>query len=201
MRTLSIYSFSELSKEARKKAIIGVREELKENTPHDLVFDWAIDNCELFEPSEQDMRETFGDQYADDLGNDFLMKNLRTGITHKNGNLNVTQALRITNQEMFKTWIGFPKIFHRYVECSIIGMDEDPSTLDVEVCLAIDDPREGPVRSLIEIAEKNFETHMTYVERKIINGISEYFSDDNLTETISANDRYEFLEDGTLYNS
>lgn len=201
MRTLIIYSFSELSEEARKKAIKGVREELKENTPHELVFDWAIDDCSLFEPSEQDMKETFGDQYSEDLGDDFLMKNLRTGITHKNGDLNVTQALRITNQEMFKTWIGFPKIFHRYVECSIIGMDEDPSTLDVEVCLAIDDPREGAVRSLIEIVEKNFERHMVWVEGKIINGISEYFSDDNLAETISANDRYEFLEDGTLYNS
>lgn len=202
MRTLSIYSFSELSKEATKKAINGVREELKENTPHELVFDWAIDDCSLFEPSEQTMKETFGDQYVEDLGQEeFLMKNLRTGITHKNGDLNVTQALRITNQEMFKTWIGFPKIFHRYVECSIIGMDEDPSTLDVEVFLAIDDPREGVVRSLIEIAERNFQTHMSYVERKIINGISEYFSDGNLTETILSSDRYEFLEDGTLYNS
>lgn len=102
---------------------------------------------------------------------------------------------------MFKTWIGFPKIFHRYVECSIIGMDEDPSTLDVEVFLAIDDPREGAVRSLIEMAGKNFERHMIWVEGKIINGISEYFSDDNLTETILSTDRYEFLENGTLYNS
>lgn len=202
MRTLNIYSFSELSKEATKKAINGVREELKENTPHDLVFDWAIDDCSLFEPSEKIMKETFGDQYVEDLGSEeFLMRNLRTGITHKNGNLNVTQALKITNQEMFKTWIGFPKIFHRYVECSVIGMDEDPSTLYVEVFLAIDDPREGAVRSLIEIAERNFENHMIYVEGKIIDGIREYFSDDNIKETILSSDRYEFLEDGTLYNS
>jgi len=202
MRTLNIYSFSELSKEATKKAINGVREELKENTPHDLVFDWAIDDCSLFEPNEKIMKETFGDQYVEDLcSEEFLMRNLRTGITHKNGNLNVTKALKITNQEMFKTWIGFPKIFHRYVECSVIGMDEDPSTLDVEVFLAIDDPREGAVRSLIEIAERNFENHMIYVEGKIIDGIREYFSDDNIKETILSSDRYEFLEDGTLYNS
>ena len=201
MRTLNIYSFSELDDEAKKKAIRDVREELKENTPHELVFDWAIDDCELFQPSHKSMCETFGDQYMDDLNGDFLMKNLRTGISLKNGDLNVTQAIRIANQEMFKTWIGFPKIFHRYVECSIIGMDEDPSTLDVEVFLAIDDPREGVVRSLIEVAEKNFERHMIWVEGKIINGISEYFSDDNLTETILSSDRYEFLENGTLYNS
>lgn len=201
MRTLNIYSFSELDENAKKKAIMDVREELKENTSYELVFDWAIDDCELFQPSHRSMCETFGDQYMDDLNGDFLMKNLRTGISLKNGDLNVTQAIQITNQEMFKTWIGFPKIFHKNVECSIIGMDKDPSTLYVETFLAVGDPREGAIRTLIEIAEKNFENHMVWVEGKIINGIYEYFSDDNITETILSSDRYEFLENGTLYNS
>ena len=201
MRTLNIYSFSELAENAKKKAIMDVREELKENTSYELVFDWAIDDCELFQPSHRSMCETFGDQYMDDLNGDFLMKNLRTGISLKNGDLNVTQAIQITNQEMFKTWIGFPKIFHKNVECSIIGMDKDPSTLYVETFLAVGDPREGAIRTLIEIAEKNFENHMVWVEGKIINGIYEYFSDDNITETILSSDRYEFLENGTLYNS
>ncbi len=201
MRTLSIYSFSELSEESKKRAIKDVREELKENTPIDLVFDWAIDDCWLFEPSEQVMKETFGDQYLEDLGGDFLMKNLRTGITHKNGNLNITQAIKITNEEMFKTWLGIPKIIRGYVKFSVIGADEDPSTLDYEIMLPNYDPREIAVRRCSEEAAKVFDRHMAYVEGRIINGIREYFSDDNLTETISANDRYEFLEDGRLYNS
>jgi hypothetical protein len=201
MRSLNIYRFSELSEEAKKKAIHDVREELKENTPHGLVFDWAIDNCELFEPSHQVMCETFGDQYSDDLGGDFLLRNLRKDIILRDGNLHVTVALKITNQDMFKTWIGFPKFLHKYIICSVIGMDEDPSTLDVEILLGPDDPREEIIRSFVGVAEKAFDKHMKLVERRIINGIEEYFSDDNLSETISANDNYEFLGDGKLYNS
>jgi hypothetical protein len=102
---------------------------------------------------------------------------------------------------MFKTWLGFPKILHKYIECSVIGIDEDPSTLNVETILAIDDPRESLIGTAIEEAEKIFDRHMILVERRIINGISEYFSDDNLSQTIGSSDRYEFLEDGTLYNS
>jgi hypothetical protein len=201
MRTLNIYSFSELSEEAKKKAVRDVREELKENTPHELVFDWATDDCWLFEPSEQTMKETFGDQYLEDLGHDFLMKNLRTCITHKNGNLNVTQAIKITNTDMFKTWLGIPKIIQRYVNFTVIGMDEDPSTLDFEVMLPSHDPRSIAIRGCSENAVKIFDAHLIYVEGKIIRGIREYFSDENLTETISNSDRYEFLENGRLYNS
>jgi hypothetical protein len=201
MRTLNIYTFSELSEEAKKRAIKEVREELRENTPHELVFDWAIDDCWLFEPSEQVMRETFGDQYLEDLSGDLLMKNLRTGISHKNGNLNVTQAIKITNQDMFKTWLGIPKIIQRYVNFTVIGMDEDPSTLDFEVMLPSHDPRSIAVRGCSENAVKIFDAHLIYVEGKIISGIREYFSDENLTETISTSDRYEFLENGRLYNS
>ena len=201
MRSLNIYRFSELSEEAKKKAICDVREELKENTPHELVFDWATDDCSLFEPSHQVMCETFGDQYSDDLNGDFLFKNLRKNITLSNGNLNVTDALKITNEDMFKDWLGFPKVLQKYIICSIIGMDEDPSTLDIEILLGPGDPREEVIRSFIELAEKAFETHMLLIERRIIMSIEEYFSDDNLSERISANDNYEFLGDGKLYNS
>jgi len=201
MRSLNIYRFSELSEEAKKKAIRDVREELKENTPHELVFDWATDDCSLFEPSHQVMCETFGDQYPDDLNGDFLLKNLRKNITLRNGNLHVTEALKITNEDMFKDWLGFPKVLHKYIKCFIIGMDEDPSTLDIEILLGPGDPREEVIRSFIELAEKAFETHMSLIERRIIMGIEEYFSDGNLSERISANDNYEFLGDGKLYNS
>ena len=201
MRTLNIYTFSELSEEAKKRAIQDVREELKENTPHELVFDWAIDDCWLFEPSEQVMKETFGDQYLEDLGDDFLMKNLRKGISHKNGNLNVTQALKINNHDMFKTWLGIPKIIQRYVNFSLIVSDEDPSTLDFEILLPNYDPRSLAIKGCSENAVKLFDTHMIYVEGKIINGIREYFNDDNLEQAILSSDRYEFLENGRLYNS
>ena len=201
MRSLNIYKFLELSEEAKKKAIIDVREELKENTPHHWVFDWATDNCELFEPSHDSMCETFGDQYSDDLNGDFLLKNLRKNITLRDGNLHVTDALKITNQDMFKEWLGFPKFLHKYIICSIIGMDEDQSTLDVEILLGPDDPREDVIRSFIKLAEEEFDNHMALVAHRIINGLSEFFSDDNLTETICDNDNYEFLEDGELYNS
>jgi hypothetical protein len=201
MRTLSIYTFSELSEEAKKKAIIDVREELKENTPHELVFDWAIDDCWLFEPSEQVMKETFGDQYLEDLGGGLLMENLRIGINNKNGDLNITQALKITNESMFKTWLGIPKIIQNYIKFSVIGTDEDASTLDFEIALPNYDPRGIVLRECAEEAARMFDRHMLHVEGRIINGIREYFSDDNLTETISTDDRYEFLENGTLYNS
>lgn len=201
MRSLNIYKFLELSEEAKKKAIIGVREELKENIPNHLVFDWAIDDCALFEPNHKTMCETFGDQYSDDLNDDFLLKNLRKNIRLRDGDPNVTDALKITNQDMFKEWLGFPKILHKHIICSIIGMDEDPSTLDVEILLGPDDPREDVIMSFIELAEKKFDGHMALVARRIINGLSEYFSDDNITERICDNNNYEFLEDGVLYNS
>ena len=201
MRSLNIYTFSELSEEAKKKAIRDVREELKENTPHALVFDWAIDDCSLFEPSDLVMRETFGDQYSDDLGGDFLLRNLRKDITLRDGNLHITVALKITNQDMFKTWLGIPKMMHEYMECSVIGMDDDPSTLDIEILMSPDNPLESLAESMVHEAETAFDKHMKLVEGRIIRGIEEYFSDDNLTETISANDNYEFLENGKLYNS
>jgi hypothetical protein len=67
--------------------------------------------------------------------------------------------------------------------------------------LGPDDPREDIIRSFITVAEKLFDDHMSLVSRRIIDGLAEYFSDDNLAETIRANDHYEFLEDGKLYNS
>ena len=127
--------------------------------------------------------------------------NLRKNITLSNGNLNVTDALKITNEDMFKDWLGFPKVLHKYIKCFIIGMGEDPSTLDIEILLGPGDPREEVIRSFIELAEKAFETHMLLIKRRIIMSIEEYFSDDNLSERISAYDNYEFLEDGKLYNS
>ena len=85
MRTLLIYKYSELPEEAKAKAIEEVREEMKEYEQHS-AFQWAIDDCALFEPPHAEMAALLGDDYydrnltADGKYGQFVFKNNRKGI-------------------------------------------------------------------------------------------------------------------------
>ncbi len=59
MRTIEtkVYSFNELSEEAKENAINNIRD-----LDHDFT-DWAVDDCSLFEPKERDLEVLLGKDY------------------------------------------------------------------------------------------------------------------------------------------
>jgi len=202
MRTLTIYKYSELPEEAKAKAIEEVREEVKEYEQHS-AFQWAIDDCSLFEPQHAEMAALFGDDYydrnltADGKYGQFVFKNNRKGIEFDDyfETVQITDALEITNLKMFKTWLGIPEIFH---DIYIGIMDWNGRTIiEIENPFPTDDPRHEAVKAISDNAAEKFDAHMSHIAQRIVSGTEEYFSDENIEAKIEEGD-FEFDGEGGI---
>ncbi len=215
MKTICIYEFSELSPEAKAVAIEEARAEMESNEWHE-AYNWAVDDCALFEPKHEEMVKTCGDNYyeenrtPDGRYGQFVFKNCRNikafdpdpGATIVLG-----KALEITNDRMFKLWLGIPEIFHgsvdyeigssisgnfsRYSESTSIGFEH--TELNGEIM--------GDVLvGILELAKEKFEAHIRDIHGRILAGIDDYFDDENVEDRIEERE-YEFLEDGSIWKS
>lgn len=205
MRTLTIYKFNELSDEAKAKAIEAVREDLKEDGHDQFAFSWAIDDCALFEPAHAEMVKLLGEDYYDqNLTPDgkygqFVFKNLRKGIEWEEWWVLalIASALEITNDRMFKLWLGIPERLHKYVEYTIT--DQGTSTiLELSHELLSDDPVALALKSIFDSAIQKFATHMITISERIRQGMEDYYSDEEMEEKISEGD-WEFDETGDIF--
>ena len=204
MRTITLLNYSELSESAKATAIEEVREEMRENETHS-AYDWAIDDCSLFEPPHAEMAALFGEDYYDRNSHNgygqFVFKNNRKGIEFDDyfETVNITKALEITSHKMFKTWLGIHEIFHDSINIEIIDGSFISTTTEMENPYMTEDPRHGVINSIIEIATGKFEAHIGQIAKRIANGIEEYFSDENVECRIE-DINPEFDEEGHIVN-
>lgn len=198
MRTITLLNYSELSESSKATAIEEVREEMRENETHS-AYDWAIDDCSLFEPPHAEMAALFGKAYYDRNGGEFVFKNNRKGILFDDyfETVQITDALEITNQTMFKTWLGIHEIFQ---EINIEIMDWNGRTIiEMENPFMSEDPRHEVLNDIANNAAEKFEAHVSSIAKRIANGIEEYFSDENVECRIE-DINPEFDEEGHIVN-
>ena len=196
MRTIQIYSYSDLESEAKLKAIEEVREVLRENEYQEAAR-WAADDCALFEPVHDEMTELFGNDYYEKNGNQFVFKNNRTNIEFDEYEIHIQQALEITNPKMFKKWLGIPDTLAQWVEYEIIECGSR-TDIEFECTLLNSDPRYPAAAAAIEKASGKFSDHIINILRRLEDGAEEYFSDENVEDRIEEGE-YEFEESGAIY--
>jgi hypothetical protein len=198
MRTITLYKYSELPESAKPTAIEEIREEMKEHESQ-TAYEWAIDDCSLFEPPHAEMAALFGEDYYDRNGNEFVFKNKRKGIEFEDyfETVQITDALRITNITMFKTWLGIPEIFH---DIYVGIMDWNGRTIiEMENPFMTEDPRHEALKAISNNAAEKFEAHVSSIAKRIVSGIEEYFSDENVENRIE-DSNFEFNEEGNIVN-
>lgn len=202
MRTLLIYKYSELSEESKAKAIEEIREEVKEYEQHS-AFQWAIDDCSLLEPPHAEMTALLGEDYydrnltADGKYGQFVFKNKRKGIEFDDyfETVQIADALEITNHKMFKIWLGIPEIFH---DINIEILDWNGRTIiEMENPFISDDPRKSILKSISDNAAEKFEAHVAQIAQRVVSGMEEYFSDENIEAKIEEGN-FEFDEEGRI---
>lgn len=207
MRTLTIYVFDELSDEAKAQAIESVREQLKENGHDQFAFNWAIDDCALFEPAHKEMEELLGPDYyernrtSDGKYGQFVFKNNRKGIDwDEHWELAaIAEALEITNVPMFLTWLGIPERLHGYVYYEIVDSNSQTRTfIELSHDLLPDNPMCETFAQLFDAATRKFDAHISEISRRIAQGMEDYYSDEEIEEKIEEGN-YEFNQNGTIF--
>ena len=204
MRTVNLFKFSELSESAKKTAIQEVRDNAEEHDS-EIAYDWAIDDCSLFEPPHAEMTALLGDDYYDRNSHNgygqFVFKNNRKGI-HFNEDyeeVEISEALEITNDKMFKLWLGIPEIFH-HIEVDITTDHDGTTTIEMENPFYEDNPLKGVIDTIYQNAKVKFEAHIERIAKNIANGIEDYFSDSNMEDRINEDEDLEFNEAGNIVN-
>ena len=203
--------FNQLSEEAKIKAIEDVRRQMYEGEygAYDIP-EWVVDDDSLFEPDHQEMANLFGDDYYEANGDSFMLENTRKNISFISKNdpnyyLHCTDAMKITNDNLFLRWLGIPIKYEKYIYYSIDDVGRNSNTaiefdIDNEVDL-INDYGEGVIDKLenyFEKASAKFEKHMDKILTRITKEInSQYDDDDQVIERIDIND-IKFDEEGNI---
>jgi hypothetical protein len=198
MRTITLLNYSELSESAKATAIEEVREAMKEHETQS-AYEWAIDDCSLFEPPHTEMVALLGEDYCDRNKGQFVFKNNRKGIEFEDyfETVQIADALEITNPTMFRTWLGVPEIFH---DIYIGIMDYNGRTIiEMENPYMSEDPRHEALKAIGDNAAEKFEAHIDQIAKRIVNEIEEYFSDENVESRIEDTNP-EFNEEGNIVN-
>ena len=176
MRTITLLRYSELSESAKATAIKAVRFNIEDDQAQD-AYDWAIDDCSLFEPPHSVMVALLGEDYYERNTHNgygqFVFKNNRKGIEFDdyNRDVQIATALEITNPKMFKIWLGVPEIFHHI---GIEILDHNGRTvIEMENPFISEDPRHGVMNSIIESASEKFEAHVEQIAIRITKGIED----------------------------
>jgi len=196
MRTITLLNYKELSQSAKAIAIEEVRGEMREHETQS-AYDWAIDDCSLFEPPHAEMAALFGEDYYDRNGSQFVFKNKRKGISFEDyfETVQITDALEITNDTMFKTWLGIHEIFQDHF---VSVMDWNGRTIiEIEIPYMSEDPRHEVLKAIGNNAAEKFAAHIDQIAKRIVSGIEEYFSDENVESRIEDTNP-EFDEEGHI---
>jgi len=193
MRTevIEIYSFDELSEEAKKKAIEQVRESYYVNNDF---AEWAIDQCYLFMPEDEARK-----------GTDIFIKNTRENIyfdTGRNRHIKCDEAMNVTDEKAFLNWLGLAEDKHNLIQWNIYTPSGRNSDTTIEILpedenLDISEFENEHGINIKDLEDK-FSNHCIDVLRSIENNIESRYEDESIIEDIQANE-YEFHKDGTRY--
>lgn len=188
MRTIStnIYSFNELSEQAKQNAIENVRNSYYE---YNNFGRWAVDDCALFEPPHKELVQLLGNAY-----NFPLIKNTRDSIYFdteaRYAYLDCENAMVITNREHFLLWLGIPLSAQKEIEYSI----ETPNGNYNSTEIVFEYPEE--LEGVVNAATEKFKEHIQTILNNIEQDIEYRFTDEAIIEDIIG---WEFLEDGQRY--
>ena len=192
--------FNELSDEAKKNAIDHVRDEKYGGKfGGDDEQYWAIEDDALFEPSEKEMEELFGDDYYHANGDRFMIINTRKNISYvskddPNYYIHCQDALAVTNDNFFYRWLGIPirhskDLYYTFQD----GGRNSNTTIDFEID---GDEHEifGPdgvpewFDEMLEKAKEKFDRHMDNVLTRITEDINSQYEDESIIDTIESHE-------------
>lgn len=201
MRTIEIYTFEELGPDATTVAINEIKAAMEEKDQQE-AYHWAIDDCALFEPKQEEMVNLFGAEYTDRFSDKgFLFKNKRKGINFNNeyfATLDIREALEIQDDSMFKTWLEIPTKYHNCLDYEFYEYC-DNTRLSLTANDLSDPTKNVEISWICEIAEEKFKSHISDIASRIESSIGEYFSVESIIEKISDNKEYEFTAEGLRY--
>lgn len=180
------YLFTELSEEAKEKAIEKVRESYYNGNDF---AEWAIDDCALFEPSHKELEGIEGYDFP-------LIKNTRKNIyfdcDRRYWYLDCDKAMVITNIDFFLKWLG--------IDRNLKGLEDirfdiyTPSGRYSSTTIEFEDFSED-FNHIIDDAIDKFNNHIESVLERIEKDIEYRYSDESIIEDINCNE-YEFNEEG-----
>jgi len=191
MRTIEtkVYSFNELSEEAKENAINNTRD-----LDHDFAY-WAVDDCSLFEPKERDLEVLLGKDYSFPL-----FKNNRKDIYFEFDRctfLECHKAIEITNDAHFFKWLNIPKRLANKVDYNIHTSNYRNSSTTIEFSHYKQNDFTDIEQDYLGQAIEKFESHIKHVLNRIKTDIEYRYSDEGIIDTIECND-YEFTDNGEL---
>lgn len=187
MRTIEtkLFSFNELSEEAKEKAIENVRQEYYK---HNDFAEWAVDDCALLEPKHDELENIEGYSFP-------LLKNTRGNIYFDTGIscfIDCENAIEVTNDVVFYKWLGIPEEVYNGEDFSYEIFTPQFRNSDTTIQF---DGYLSEYGDVIDDAIEKFEELISYVLQRIENEIDFRFSDEAIEEDAVINE-YEFTEDG-----
>jgi hypothetical protein len=197
MKTIEIklFKFSELSEQAKSKAIEQRRESMYRDS--DIPY-WVIDNCYLFEPLDEELTNLFGEEYN-------KMTTPMLGNTRKvyfsldrDRYLNCEDGIIVNNEEMFLTWLRIPKYLQEKINYTFRTVRGSNSDTIIEFYPYGEHELDDEELDILDTAYELFNDHMDRVMDRIVADYDYYFSDEYIAEDIEANG-YDFTENGTIY--
>lgn len=192
------YSFEDLSPDSKKKAIEKIRDGMYKGEfgAYDIP-DWVIDDDYLFEPTHQELTDTFGPNYIEDLKDSPMIGNSREGITYETGiYLNCSKALDINNTEMFLGWLGISPFYWEDVYFEFRDTGSFTSIeFEIENYDELEPERIKRIEFYLERAEKKFQDHMKRILKRIESSIDAQYEDSEIIERIASNN-YKFDKEG-----
>jgi hypothetical protein len=197
MKTIEIqlFKFSELSEQAKSKAIEQRRESMYRDS--DIPY-WVIDDCYLFEPKHDELVSLFGEEYN-------KMTEPMLGNTRKiyysldrDRYLNAEDGIIVNNEEMFLTWLRIPKYLQEKINYTIKTERGGNSDTIIEFYPYGEHELDDEEMQILDVAYELFNDHMYDVLKRIEYEYDYFFTDENIVEELDAYD-YDFTEDGTIY--
>ena len=186
MRTIKteLYTFNELSKQAKIQAIELCREKLYEFNDFNT---WVIDDCYLLEPKEPEKKLL-------NLKENLIIKNTRKLYfsLDRNKYIDISSAMDIQNHFEFLTWLGLTKNIIENVHYTIKKDSIGFSLLENYIDFL---PKEI---NLLKQAKVKFSNHCIDILNSISESLDYCFSDEFIIEEINVNE-YEFLISGEQY--
>jgi hypothetical protein len=195
MRTIEtkVYTFDELSEEAKETAIENIRNNYYE---HNDFAEWAIDDCGLFEPLHKELTELLGAGYKFPL-----LENTRNELyfdLDRGQSIDISNAMIVTNDDDFFKWLSIEhKDFEDEEGLFALNYKIGKDTIEFELDNWSDDFTDKQEKIIKEAVDK-FEEHCMNILERISKDIEYRFTDEAITEDIEANE-LEFEEDGSQF--
>ena len=186
--TIEIYTFNELSEDAKKKAIENERSSRYRNNDF---AEWAIDDCFLLNPPYKEI-----EKINKELPENLLIKNTREIYfsLDRDRYIDISKAMNVQCEETLLKWL---KITDRMIEEDNIYFTIGKDTIHFEE----NDPEtnfsDRDLR-ILERAKKIFEDHCEQILKDIEASIDYRFTDECILEDLDNYD-YDYTKDGKEY--